>query len=117
MSFIKCFDVVEMVTTEATEQFGSLLAESEDKKAQLRTSCEKVDIIAEQFGGISYEAQVDDETTDITVVLVCVEFETDKTSTVFYSLMQDAKKVVFKSCDGGEIQISFIFNGIWDRAV
>lgn len=116
MSFIKCFDVVEMVTTEATEQFGKLLAESDEKKQWLKECCEKIDIIAEQFGGVSYETEVDDETMDITVSLVCGEFETDKSSTVFYGLMRDAKKVTFKSCDDG-IQINFIFDGIWNKAI
>lgn len=117
MSFIKCFDVVEMVTTEATKQFGRLFAESDKKKKQLKEYCEKVDVIAEQFGGVSYEAEVDDETMDITVSLVCVEFETDKSSTAFYGLMQDAKKVTFKPCGDSEIQIDFIFNGIWNKAI
>lgn len=117
MGFIKCFDVVEMVTTEATKQFGRLFAESDEKKKWLKECCEKIDIIAEQFGGVSYEAEVDDERMNIIVSLVCGEFETDKSSTVFYGVMQDAKKVIFKPCNDGEIQINFIFDGIWDKAI
>lgn len=117
MSFIKCFDVVEMVTTEATKQFGKLLVENNEKKQWLERYCADMDIIAEQFGGVSYEVEVDDETTDITVTLVCGGFETDKSSTVFYKLMQNAKKVTFKSCNDNEIQIDFILAGIWDKSI
>ena len=117
MSFIKCIDVAEMVTTEATKQFGRLFAENDEKKQQMREYCEKVDVIAEQFGGVSYEAEVDDETINIIISLVCGEFETDKSSTTFYELMQAAKKVSFKACNNGNIQINFIFNGIWNRAI
>lgn len=116
MGFIKCFDVVEMVTDEATKQFGRLFTESNEGKQWLKEYCKKVDTIAEQFNGVSYEVDVDDETMDITISLVCGEFETDKTSTAFHEVMQGAKKVAFKSGDSGEIQIDFILSGIWNKA-
>lgn len=116
MSFAKCYDVVEMVTEEATSQFGSLLKVDEERQRELRECCDLIDVLAEKFGGISYEVEVDDETTDITVSLVCGELEIDTSSDDFYGLMHKAKKVGFKSYENEQLQIDFIFGGIWVRA-
>lgn len=117
MNFVKCFDVVEMVTDEATEQFGSLLRVDVERRYRLKNYCEMVDSIAEQFGGASYEVKVDDETTDITISLVCDEFETDTMSSSFYKLARETKKMGFKACGEEQIQIDFTFDGIWVRAL
>lgn len=116
MSFAKCYDVVEMVTEEATSQFGSLLKVDEERQQELRECCSMIDILAEKFGGISYEVEVDDETTDITVSLVCGEFEVDADSDDFYGLVSRTKKIEFKSYENEQLQIDFIFGGIWVRA-
>lgn len=117
MGFVKCYDVAEMVTEEATKQFGSLLKVDEERQQDLRECCEMVDVIAEKFGGISYEVEVNDETTDITVSLVCGEFEVDTTSDDFYGLIRKAKKVGFKSYKKENLRLDFTFNGIWVRAL
>ena len=116
MSFAKCYDVAEMVIDEATSQFGSLLMVDKEKQEELIECCGMIDVLAEKFGGISYEVEVNDETTDITISLVCNEFEVGTTSDDFYGLMRKAKKVGFKSYENEQIQIDFIFSGIWVRA-
>lgn len=113
MSFVKCYDVAEMVVDEATSQFGSLLMVDEEKQKELIECCGMIDVLAEKFGGISYEVEVNDETTDITISLVCNEFEVDTTSDYFYELMRKTQKVGFKSYEDEQIQIDFIFSGIW----
>lgn len=113
MSFMKCFDAVTMVTDEATKQFGSLLQEDADKKLALQESCELIESLANQFGGVAYETEVDDETTEISVGLTCEEFETDATSSKLYELLERAKKVEFKTSDNEHIEIVFTFGGIW----
>lgn len=116
MSFVKCYDVAEMVVDEATSQFGSLLKVDEGKQQELKECCGMVDVLAEKFGGISYEVEVDDETTDITVSLVCGEVEVDTASDDFYGLMRKAKRVGLKSYEKEQLQIDFIFGGIWVKA-
>lgn len=113
MGFAKCFDVVTMVTDEATEQFGSLLCEDKNKKEALKVYCGMIDSLAERFDGVSFEVEVDDEMTDITVALVCGEFEIDDCSDDFYKLVEAAKKVSFKAMDDDTIQVNFKFGGIW----
>lgn len=116
MGFAKCFDVVTMVTDEATAQFGSLLCEEQSKKETLKVYCDMIDSLAERFDGVSFEVEMDDDTTDITVSLVCGEFEIDDCSDDFYKLVEAAKKVSFRAADDDTIQVDFKFGGIWVKA-
>lgn len=117
MSFVKCYDVTEMVVEEATKQFGSLFKVDTKKESVLKDLCEMIDSMAEKFGGISYEVEVDDETTEITISLVCNEFETDKEISEFHKVSACANKVVFKAADSEHLQIDFVFGGIWERTM
>ena len=112
---IKCFEIVSMVTDEASDQFGSLLTVNIEKKKELKEICDMIDVIADDFNGISYEVDIDDETTDITICLTCNEFETDSSNNAFLSILNHAKKVGFKSDNGNKIQMEFVINGIWSR--
>ena len=120
MSFAKCFDVVTMVIDEASEQFdeaseqfGFPLYEDEDKKEELEEYCDMIDAFARRFGGVSYEAEVDDKTTDIIVSVVCGEFEIYDCADDFYKLVEAAKGVSFRAVDGDTVRVSLRFNGIW----
>lgn len=117
MGFVKCYDAVEMVTDEATKQFGSLFKVNAGQEAALKTLCGVIDSMAENFGGISYEVEVNDETMEITISLVCNEFETDKEVSEFHKVSACANKVVFKAADSEHLQIDFVFGGIWERTM
>ena len=75
-----------------------------------------IDMLAKKFDGISYEVEVNEDTADITVSLVCSEFEVSAASDDFYGLICKAKKVRFKSYEKEQLQIDFMFSGIWVRA-
>jgi len=115
MGFVKCFDAVTMVTDEATRQFGSLLREDEDKKQELKKSCDMIESLANQFDGIAYETKVNDETTEISIALTCSEFETDAKSSKFYELLGRAKKAKFRVAEEPDdcVEMTFVFDGIW----
>lgn len=115
---IKCFDVVTMVTDEASEQFGCLLKENTESKSYLHDYCNAIDILAKRFGAVMFEANVDDETTDITVTMVCEEFEITDPNDLFYKLAEKSKclKISASKEEAGYLCIAFVFNGIWERA-
>lgn len=117
MGFVKCFDAVTMVTDEATKQFSPLLQEDADKKRALQELCEMIESLADQFDGVAYETEVDDETTEISISLTCAEFETNAASSKFYELLQCAKKVGFRAVEEDHIEMTFTFNGIWTAVV
>ena len=116
MDSVKCYDVVKMVLDEATEQFGSLMRESKEERTMIENYCPIIDELSEKFGGVSYEVEVDDKTLEITVSLVCEEFETDAVSSRFCELSNHAKKINFSSENGEMIKIEFVFEGIWQKA-
>ena len=116
MGIVNCYDVVEMVTEEATTQFGVLLKVDEAKLHKLKSCCEMIDDLSKKFNGISYEVEVNDDTTDITISLVCGEFAIDKTTSSFYNLIKMVKKINFKPYEEEQIQIDFTFGGIWVRS-
>lgn len=119
MSLVKCFDVVSMVTDEAGSQFGRLWEVDKEKELALKKCCEIIDTLAEEFGGISYEVEVDDITMDITVSLVCNEIVVEGAEHGLYSSMQCAKRFAVKRATEGEetIQLDYVFPGIWNKAL
>lgn len=116
MDNIKCFDVVTMVTDEATEQFGRLFREDTKRKELLESCCSIIDDIAEQFNGVAFEVDVDDTTMDITVTLTCGEIIIEGEAE-FYELLNHIKSFGVKASEDGEdlICIDFVFDGIWVR--
>ena len=117
MSFIKCYDVTELIIDEATKQFLPMLKENEDKKKTLKKQCNAIDWIAEQFGGVSYEININDVTMRIMISLVCEESELDKSCSDFLKMIDNTLQIAFKEVDEDYIQIDFVFDGIWEKAI
>lgn len=109
---VKCFDVASMVIEEATKQFGSTLRLDDGKLAELEKQCEVIDTIAGYFDGVSYEVTVDNETTDITIALVCGEITILNKSSSF-DVVKCAKKLKFGAVDNEHFQVDFVFDGVW----
>ena len=59
MALVNCFDVVEMVTEEATSRFAPLFRENREAKNVLHQYCEVLDALAQEFNGESFEVEVD----------------------------------------------------------
>lgn len=116
MESVRCYDVVKMVLDEATEQFGSLMRENEEERTMIENCCSIIDELSVKFGGVSYEAGVEDKTLEIIISLVCEEFETDAVSSGFCELFNHTKKIKFSSENDEMIKIEFIFEGIWQKA-
>lgn len=109
---VKCFDVANMVIEEATKQFGPTLHLDDRKLAELEKQCEVIDTIAEYFDGVSYEVTVDNETTDITIALVCGEITIFDESS-FLDVIKCTKKLKFGAVDDEHFQVDFVFGGVW----
>ena len=114
---IKCFDVATLVTDEATKQFGSLVFEDASKKAKLEEFCEILDDVLLRFDGMSMKVSVDDETTEITVAVICDSFEVDDSKDKFHELFRRSNLVLLQADEDSDemIQISFLMDGIWSR--
>lgn len=118
MAEIKCFDVVKMVTDEATNQFQPIFRIVKKNEEILKSYCEVIDQLAEQFNGAAFEAEVNRETMDIAVSLVCEEFIVDAKSGLTLSrIANKAKHMGFKVADDEYVQVSFVFGSIWHSSV
>lgn len=113
---IKCYDVVSMVTDEATAQFGSLWKVNENRQNELKHNCELIDSLSQECGGISYEVDIDDITMEISVAMECDELVVNDKDSVFYKLLERVKGLKFGSTDEN-LCIKFVFGSIWDRTV
>lgn len=115
MDRIKCVDVVNMLLDEATEQFGVLVREDRSRRDKFNMNCEILDDIIERFDGISADVNIDDETMDITISIVCSEFEIGSSDDVFYQLLKNTKHFVVRAYDDADdrIEMEFVFDGIW----
>lgn len=117
MGFIKCYDAVKSIIDEATRQFSPIFKEDRIKKEMFKEQCNAIDWIAEQFGGVSYEININDVTMRIMISLVCEEFELDKSCSDFLKMIDNTLQIAFKEVDENYIQIDFVFDGVWEKAI
>ena len=71
MSFVNCFDVVQMVTDEASAQFAPLFCENKEAKTILHQYFDAIDVLAREFDGVTFEASVHDESMEVSVTFEC----------------------------------------------
>lgn len=116
MSFINCFDAVDMVIEEATKQFHPLWKQNAEKTKILEQYCDEIDKLSNEFGGISFEVNVDDIAMTISITLECQDILITEKSHMFYSLIQRAVAVGFSVSNDGNLNIKFVFPSIWDKA-
>lgn len=118
MSFVRCYDVVSMVTDEADKQFGAMWKINRDKQSLLEDCCDMIDELAQEFGGVSYDVDVDDITMDISVQLVCGDITIKSEEHKLYRLVQHTKSFGFSAAEDNESMcVTFVFAGIWDKAI
>lgn len=115
MSFAKCFDVVSVVTEEASKQFGIAWRVDKDKERALENDCVIIDALSEEFNGVSFEVDINEISMDITVSLVCTEMIIESPSHKLYDVLQHTKKFAVKRADDDGIQLDFVFPGIWEK--
>lgn len=115
MSFVKCFDVVAMVVKEANEQFAPLWKLNKEKHDILEQYCEAIDSLSNDFGGVSYDVEIDDIAMTIAITLECQDVYIQQQSHPFYSLAQRAVALGFSTSEDGNLNIKFVFPSIWER--
>lgn len=116
MGSITCYDVVRIMLDEATKQFSPAFKEDSEKKRELERYCDWITIISDEFGGESYDIEIDDVTIDISVSLTCKEIKTTEQTPALYMLLSRTKSVELEAVDDTYIKIKFVFNGIWVQA-
>ena len=115
MDRVKCIDIVKQLTDEATKQFGTLLREDGAKKDRLNACCVIIDKLIDKFNGVAATVDINDETTDIAISIVCDGFEIRDKNDEFYDLLRISKHFAVKAYEDSDdrIELLFTFDGIW----
>lgn len=116
MAIVKCFDVVTMVTDEATRQFSPMLRENEERKKILEQYCGALDRLSEEFDGESFEVEVDDVKMTIAVRMECQDIIIPSPDHLFYKLALHALSVRFSHVSNDMMSVEFVFPSIWEKA-
>ena len=69
MKYFNCFNIVKLVTDEASNQFSPLFSENSLKQSRLKSQCDCINKIANQYNGISCEIEIDSITIEIRIML------------------------------------------------
>lgn len=101
MSFVNCFDVVQMVTDEASAQFAPLFCGNKEAKAILHQYCDAIDVLAWEFDGVTFEASVHDESMEVSVTFECPDIVIRTQKHRFYDLVERSNAVRFSHGEGG----------------
>lgn len=116
MSVVKCYDVANMVIEDANERFAPLWKINTELLKVFKDYCNAIDSLVEEFGGTSFEVEVDEITMDVTVVLECDEVVIEKDNHVLYELAKRTIRYGFSVSEDGNLLIKFVFPGLWSKA-
>ena len=127
---ITCWDAVQMVLEEATEQFGPMWKEDAEKKDNLREYCVAIGYIAGRAGSTFFHVTVDPETMRISVSLDVADLvirgsrgttQKDRYGYNMRDLPLSAlidRAFLFRICtdeETGHPMMVFTFPSIWER--
>lgn len=113
---INCYDVVEMVINEATEQFAPRWKKDEESINVLRQYCEVIDSLADEFDGQYFEVGVDDIDMTLSVKLGCSDCTVETRQHSFYKLIEKTVAFGFTHGDGDNVDVEFVFPRVWNHA-
>ena len=115
MSFIKCFDVVEMVIENANDRFLPLWTTNKDKLSVLKQYSEAIDKLAKEFNGESYDVEVNKISMEITIALECDEIIIEDKNHILYELAKRTVRYSFAVSEDGKLLVKFVFPSVWER--
>lgn len=118
MAKANCFKETKSLIDETTSRLGYQWSIDSERLRALKEYCDMIESVADLYDGVAYEIEINENTTDITVSLVCEAFETDQHSSKFYEVVKHAKQVEFSAYDTEiSVKISFTFDGVWTRRI
>lgn len=113
---VKCYEASIDLIEEAGKIFKDRTIDRE-KLDSFKVLCGYIDMVASEFNGITYDISVDEDTTDICVVLECEEITLEKRNAPLYDAMLRCKAVGFLCGENGynNVKVRFITDGVWSH--
>lgn len=117
MGFVSCFDAVSFVLDDAQARFGASWKINSEELKKLKMDCSEMDTVVQEFNCESVEAEIDEETMELTISLACEEmtFEYGR-SNPFFRVIQMAKSFGFKRLEDGNLTVFFRYGHLFSRA-
>ena len=115
MGKITCESVVEMVVTEASDQFKPLWKINNESYNILKQYCQAIDTIADDFNGSAYDVTIGEYKMNVIITVTVDDLISERKSDAFRQLVERAVSVRFYPTDGN-LNIQFEFPSIWEKA-
>lgn len=115
---IKCFDVVNMVVEEGSNQFKPLWKVDQEKLDILHEYCDAIDGILKEFDGDSIDVDIDDIKMTICITIECEDLTIESKEHQFHQLVERAIEFGFEKSKEREVMcVKFVFPSVWDKAM
>lgn len=115
MKAVKCFDVVTMVVEDASEEFRPIWRINNERLEILKSYCDIIDMMSDEFDGESFEVEVDEITMEVIISLECAEVIIESASHPFYEIIKRTVRYGFGVSEEGNLLINFTFPSLWDK--
>lgn len=116
MSFVKCFDAVEMVVEEANKQFAPIWKMNKERYKILKQYCDVIDSLSSEYNGESYEVEIDDIAMTVAITMDCDDMIVDQQNHKFTTLAQRTVSIGFSVSEEGKLAVKFVFPSLWERS-
>ena len=107
-----CYECVEITINDtiSNPEFQYTTVDSE-RVEKLKSLCELIDQISEEFEVVSYEATANSEDPCIEISIECSEIIVDRMGHPFYEAMKFCRSVDFSRCkdDEDSLVVNFVF--------
>lgn len=111
---IQCFEVVDMVVSEATKQFRPLWDLDRAAYKVLAQYCEAIDSILEEFDGEAIDVLVDDIKMTISITLTFSEMIIEDKNHLVCRLAKRCERLGFCTSEEEDmIDLAFVFPSLW----
>lgn len=110
----KCFDVLEQVLDDMTDELGPEWSVNEVQYNNIVKFSDGIDSILDRFSGVGLSAEVDQD------MMIHITIETDdivirKGETQFYELMEYSTAIKFFSSEENNLCVEYTLKGIWEK--
>lgn len=117
-SVVKCFDVVNMVVEEASEQFKPIWKIDNEKLDILHEYCDAIDEILKEFDGDSIDVDIDEIKMTVSITIECEDLTIESKEHQFHQLVERAVRFGFsKSKEREAMCVNFVFPSVWGKTM
>lgn len=117
MNNTNCFKTVKEVVDKASNRFKPIWKISNERLNILKSYCQMIDTLMDEFGCTEYAVSVDDNEHKVSIILTCDRWVSIKDRPhVFYQIAVRAVFVGFYASKNNGLDVKFVFPSLWVEA-